>query len=232
MFSFLAQAAAATEESDGLVKQFEDGGIWMWFILVAGIFVLVITINRAIALFLKSTNNQEAFLSTLRQFILSRNLDKAVQFVSQDKTPLGRIVKAGLLKVNHQDDVIQSAMDEAALAEIPKLERLTGFLPILSNVATLLGLLGTIVGLIKSFEAAVKADAATKAIELSKGISEAMNSTAAGLFVAIPALLFYAVLQSRTQQVIDSINAASVNIVNLVLINRDKLGLSVNSKEG
>jgi len=104
-------------------------------------------------------------------------------------------------------------------------------LPMLSNVSTLLGLLGTILGLIRSFAAVSSADAATKATLLSKGISEAMNCTAFGLIVAIPALLLYAMLQARTQHVIDDINAASINVVNLVIVNRDKLGLTV-KKEG
>jgi biopolymer transport protein ExbB/TolQ len=136
---------------------------------------------------------------------------------------LSRIVKAGLLQVRRTDDVIQSTMDEAALLEVPFLERRTGYLAMLSNVATLMGLLGTVVGLIHSFGAVAKADAATKSTLLAAGISEAMNCTAFGLIVAIPALLAYAVLQSRTQKCVDEINEGSVRIVNLILLNRDKL---------
>lgn len=233
MFSILANTAAESgEELTGIAKSFDDGGVWMYPILVVGIAVILISLNRAYLLYIKTSSRREQFLANLRQHIMSRNLDKAVQFVSHDPTPLGRIVKAGLLKVNHEDEVVQSAMDEAALNEIPKLEKLTGFLPMFSNMSTLMGLLGTIIGLITSFEAVSYADAATKATELPKGISEAMNCTAFGLIVAIPALLFYAVLQSRTQRVIEDINAAAVNIVNLVIVNRDKLGLSVGKKEG
>jgi biopolymer transport protein ExbB/TolQ len=226
-----AAASEALEEGGGIAKSFEEGGIWMWPILIVGLVVLAITVDRIIVLFFKTTSRREQFLSTMRQHIMSRNLDKAVQFASHDTSPLGRIVKAGLVKVNHEDEVVQSAMDEAALAEIPALEKRTGFLPMLSNVATLMGLLGTIIGLIGSFAAVSAADAATKATLLSKGISEAMNCTAFGLIVAIPALLFYAALQARTQRCIDDINAAAVNIVNLVIVNRDKLGLTVR-KEG
>lgn len=233
MFSFLANTAAATgEELTGIAKSFDDGGVWMYPILIVGIAVLLIAFERTYLLYFKTSSRREQFLANLRQHIMSRNLDKAVQYVNHDPTPLGRIVKAGLLKVNHDDEVVQSAMDEAALNEIPKLEKWTSFLPMFSNMATLMGLLGTIIGLITSFEAVSYADAATKATELSKGISEAMNCTAFGLIVAIPALLFYAVLQSRTTRVIDDINAAAVNIVNLVIVNRDKLGLSVGKKEG
>jgi biopolymer transport protein ExbB/TolQ len=93
----------------------------------------------------------------------------------------------------------------------------------LSNVATLTGLLGTVVGLIHSFGAVSNADPAQKGTLLAAGISEAMNCTAFGLIVAIPALLAYAVLQSRTQKCVDEINEGSVRIVNLILLNRDKL---------
>jgi biopolymer transport protein ExbB/TolQ len=123
-------------------------------------------------------------------------------------------------------------MDEASMAEIPELERRTGFLPMLSNVATLTGLLGTIAGLITSFSAVAEADAATKSTLLADGISEAMNCTAFGLIVAIPCLLAYSILQSRTQRYIDEINASSVMIVNLVILNRDKLGLTVEAPKG
>lgn len=208
-------------------QAFEDGGVWMYPILVVGIVVVAIVIERTYVLYFRTSSKRESFLSQMRSLIMSRNLDKAVQFASHDPSPLGKIVKAGLLKVNHDDEVVQSAMDEAALREVPFLEKRTGFLPMLSNVATLMGLLGTIIGLIQSFAAVSSADAATKATLLSKGISEAMNCTAFGLIVAIPALVFYAMLQSRTQRCIDDINAASVNVVNLVIVNRDKLGLTV-----
>ena len=216
---------------EGISNSFEAGGPWMYPILVVGLIVVGIVAERIYVLYVRTNSKREAFLSQMRSLIMSRNLDKAVQFASHDASPLGKIVKAGLLKVNHEDEVVQSAMDEAALKEVPFLEKRTGFLPMLSNVATLMGLLGTIIGLIQSFAAVSSADAATKATLLSKGISEAMNCTAFGLIVAIPALLFYAMLQARTQRVIDDINAASVNVVNLVIVNRDKLGLTV-KKEG
>jgi len=208
-------------------QAFEDGGVWMYPILVIGIVVIFIVVERTYVLYFRTSSKRESFLSQMRSLIMSRNLDKAVQYASHDPSPLGKIVKAGLLKVNHDDEVVQSAMDEAALKEVPQLEKRTGFLPMLSNVATLMGLLGTIIGLIQSFAAVSSADAATKATLLSKGISEAMNCTAFGLIVAIPALVFYAMLQSRTQRCIDDINAAAVNVVNLVIVNRDKLGLTV-----
>ncbi len=210
---------------------FKEGGAFMYPIAVLGLLVIAIVIERVYFLFFKTASKRDLFLARMRSLILERNVSKAVQFANQEDSPLGRIVKAGLVKVNRSDDHVQAAMDEAALDEIPKIERLTSFLPMLSNVATLMGLLGTIAGLIQSFAAVSDADAATKATLLSKGISEAMNCTAFGLVVAIPALVFYAALQSRTQKVIDDINAAAVSILNLVVLNRDKLGIPVEGAE-
>ena len=197
-------------------KAFEEGGPWMYPILVLGIVVIFIVVERTYVLFIRTSSKREAFLSQMRSLIMSRNLDKAVQFASHDTSPLGKIVKAGLLKVNHEDEVVQSAMDEAALKEVPFLEKRTGFLPMLSNVATLMGLLGTIIGLIRSFAAVAHASAGEKATELARGISEAMNCTAFGLLVAIPALLIYAVLKSREHRLVDEINESSVALYNII----------------
>jgi biopolymer transport protein ExbB/TolQ len=121
------------------------------------------------------------------------------------------------------DDDVQAAMDEATLRESPRLERRTGYLAMISNIATLLGLLGTIIGLIHSFGAVANANPADKATILAQGISEAMYCTAFGLAVAIPTLILYSVLQGRTQAMVDDINESSVSVLNLVVANRDKM---------
>lgn len=231
MMSFLAQAVDSEPARGAIAQAFHEGGVWMYPILFVLILVVMVALERTYVLYFKVSARREEFVANLRQHILSQNLNRAIEFATQDPTPLGRIIEAGLLKANHDDEVVQSAMDEAALREIPKLEARTGYLPMFSNVATLMGLLGTIIGLIRSFGAVAMADAATKSTELSQGISEAMNCTAFGLIVAIPALFLYAILQSRTQRLIEDINAASVNIINLVILNREQLGLAPSSKE-
>ena len=103
---------------------------------------------------------------------------------------------------------MQQAMDEEALRELPKLEKRTGYLAMLGNLATLAGLLGTITGLIKAFAGVAGVDPSMKATMLSKGISEAMNCTAFGLFTGILGLATYAWLNGMTQHVLDGINQA------------------------
>jgi biopolymer transport protein ExbB/TolQ len=208
---------------DALIQSFNDGGLFMYPILIVGLSAVGIVGERAYVLFFKALNRKDEFTREMRKLILSGNFVKAVKLANTENSPLSRIVKAGLLQIRRSDDVIQSTMDEAALLEVPYLERRTGYLAMLSNVATLMGLLGTIIGLIHSFGAVAKADAATKSTLLAAGISEAMNCTAFGLVVAIPSLLAYAMLQSRTQKCVDEINEGSVRIVNLILLNRDKL---------
>lgn len=227
MLASAGPAAAGTHKT-----WFEEGGIFMYPIALLGLFVVALVIERTYFLYFKVSSKRDIFIARLRSLILERNLPKALQVVNQEDSPVARIVKAGLVKVNRPDDHVQAAMDETSLEEVPKIEQRTGLLPMLSNVATLMGLLGTIAGLIQSFGAVSQADAATKATLLSAGISEAMNCTAFGLVVAIPALVAYAMLQSRTQRVLDDINATAVAILNLVVLNRDTLGIVVETPPG
>lgn len=205
-------------------KAFEEGGWGMYPIAVVAMLSLAIIIERVIVLFTKVPADKKAILGTLRGHLFKGDLARSIRFLADQKpTPLVNILKAGLLNVPKGEVEVQAAMDEASLREVPIIEKRTGYLAMLSNVATLMGLLGTIVGLIHSFGAVAKADAATKSTLLAAGISEAMNCTAFGLIVAIPALLAYAMLQSCMQKCVDEINEGSVRIVNLILLNRDKL---------
>jgi biopolymer transport protein ExbB/TolQ len=129
------------------------------------------------------------------------------------------------MKVNRPDAEVQAAMDEAALVELPKIEHRTPLLALFANLAMLSGLLGTVTGLIIAFGAVANADAASKATMLAKGISEAMNCTAFGLIAAIIALVGFAAHNNKTQKLLDDINAATVQVVNLVINNRSKIHL-------
>jgi len=168
------------------------------------------------------------FLATMQKCILAGDVAKAVKMCSAANAPLARIVQSGLVKVNRPDEEVQAAMDEAALREVPKIAVRTGYLALLSNLAMLSGLLGTIAGLIKSFGAVggESVDPSQKARILAEGISEAMNCTAFGLIVAIIGLIGFAVLNGKTQALEDDINEASVQVLNLVVSNRQKVNLA------
>ena len=213
----------------GLAKSFQDGGIGMYPIAFMSIFAVTVLIDRFYALFFKNSINKEAFMRGLKKHIYAGDLDKAISYVaSQKRTPLTAVVKAGLINVPKGEAEVQAAMDEASLRENPKIETRTGYLAMIGNVSTLFGLLGTILGLIKCFGAVAQVDPATKATVLSLGISEAMNCTAFGLTVAIPALLAFSVLQGRTQHMLDEINETTVGLLNLIIANKDKMKIPAN----
>jgi len=144
-------------------------------------------------------------------------------FIGSDPQAIGKIIAAGLRKAEQggAEHEIQQAMDEEALRELPKIEKRTGYLAMLGNLATLAGLLGTITGLIKSFASVAGVDPSMKATMLSKGISEAMNCTAFGLGTGIMGLAAYAWLNGKTQHILDGVNQASVEALNLVVVGRD-----------
>lgn len=207
-----------------LGRQFEEGGWGMYPILFFLVLALGVIIERAIYLY-KSSINREVFLATMQKCILAGDIGRAIKLCSAANAPLARIVKAGLMKVNRPDAEVQAAMDEAALHELPLIEHRTPLLALFANLAMLCGLLGTVTGLILAFAAVANADASSKATMLAKGISEAMNCTAFGLMSAIIALIGFAIHNTKTQKLLDDINSATVQVVNLVVNNRSKINL-------
>ena len=209
-----------------MIKEaFEHGGWAMYVILFWLLMALGFTIERAVYLY-RGSINKDVFLATMQKCILAGDIGRAIKLCSAANAPLSRIVKAGLMKVNRPDSEVQAAMDEAALRELPKIEQRTAFLGLFANLAMLSGLFGTVLGLIGAFKAVAGADEATKAELLAAGISEAMNCTAFGLMSAIVALMSMAVLNGKTQSMIDDINAATVQVMNLVVNNRSKVDVA------
>jgi biopolymer transport protein ExbB len=222
------------ETFGAIVKHYHEGGWMMHFIFASLVVVVGLVIDRTIALYFQAAANKESFLKGLKEHIYRGDLDRAISYcASQKKTPLVSVIKAGLINVPKGEADVQAAMDEATLRESPKIEKRTGYLAMLGNVATLLGLLGTIIGLISAFGAVADAPPAEKARILASSISEAMNCTAFGLLTAIPALVAYSVLQGRSQHMLDDINETSVSVLNLIVANKDKMKLpaSVGAEE-
>jgi len=209
MFKFIATA-------------FEAGGGNMFIILAIGVFMFAIIIERLVVLYFKSNVDKDDFMRKLTKYILVGDLRNAIKLCSISKFPLAKILHAGLTKAKESDAAVQAAMDEAALREVPRIEKRIGFVAVIGNVGVLAGLLGTIFGLIASFSAAATADAATKATKLAEGISEAMYNTAFGLAVAITASIFYAFYQAKSQSLVDTINEGTVTTLNLITANRDR----------
>jgi biopolymer transport protein ExbB len=209
-----------------LWHQYQMGGWAMWLIMFWLVCSIAVIVERTVFLFGASIN-KDVFVATMQKCILAGDVAKAVKMCSAANAPLARIVQAGLVKVNRPDEEVQAGMDEAALREMPAINRRTGFLALFSNLAMLCGLFGTIVGLIRAFGAVggESVDPSQKARILAEGISEAMNCTAFGLISAIIALIGFAFLNGKTQGMEDDINEASVRVLNLVVANRQKVNL-------
>lgn len=196
---------------------FSHGGIWMWPILIIQIFTIAIAVERFVALFIKRGVNQSQMANTFEEGIRKGELKSLVEKVSAiSNMAIARATLAGAkaAQMLGGKDEIQGKMDEVLVHENTSLEKRIGFLSMLGNVATLTGLLGTITGMIKSFAAVSYASPADKAALLSQGISEAMNCTAYGLIVAIPALVLFAILQNRANELAEDLNQAGLKVFN------------------
>jgi biopolymer transport protein ExbB/TolQ len=198
-----------------LADAFHEGGWGMWPIFFLSIAAVGIITERVVYL-RRSTIDKDKLLSLLKQQITAGNIQGAIKVCSGNPTPLTRIVQAGLMKTNRSGEEIEASMEEASLRELPQLEKRTGYLAMIGNLATLAGLLGTITGLIKSFAGVAGVDPSQKATLLAKGISEAMNCTAFGLATGITALLFFALLNGKTQSVLDDINEIKAQVAGLL----------------
>ncbi len=178
---------------------------------------LAIAIERYIYLSASRRTNRK-LLADLLPILKQGDFQKAYSLTSKKNNAVSRVINNGLAKVktaNHRDDV-EMSIEEGMMEIIPRIEKRTHYLATFANIATLLGLLGTIIGLINAFKAVAEADPSQKAQILSESISVAMNTTAFGLMVAIPLLLLYTVLQTKTTEIVDSLEMAGVKFVNSI----------------
>ena len=213
------------ENTSGFIaKAFCEGGAVMYIIAMIGFLTLFLIIERFLVL-KKYKLDKDALNESLFGLILRGDVQQAIAFCDGSPAPITNVMKAGLVQVLNKrpDEEVQVAMDAAMFRETPRLEGWTSFLAVFGNVSVLTGLLGTILGLIRSFGGVGEADAATKAAMLSKGISEALNCTAFGLFVAIIAIIGYAVFQLLIDRSTNEISESSMNLMNIVVSNRDKV---------
>lgn len=207
-----------------IAKAFKEGGGWMYIILVVSIIGLGIIVERFIFLFFRYNINATAFMAQIQKLVMANNIDRAIKLCNAaPQAALPKVIKAGLTRANKGEAEIQNAVEEATLEVIPHIQKRTPALQGVANVATLLGLLGTIVGLIEAFAALEFAKPDDRQKVLSRGIALAMNTTAFGLIVAIPCIFAHMVLTGVTKRIIDEIDQYSVRLQNL-LVSRGKGG--------
>jgi biopolymer transport protein ExbB len=216
-------ASQEDEEMDliyGLVGFFVTGGPFMYPILIVFAVGAAIAVERYVTLTLVTTRNQSVW-SRVQPALMEGDFDKAREMTSEDGSTISQLLSMGLARqgaVRRRED-IEIAMEESMMEIIPQLEKRTPYVALASSIATLLGLLGTIMGLIQAFTAVANANPAEKADLLSASISVAMNTTAFGLMVAIPLLITNQVLMSKTGEIIDSLEMASVKALNVISAN-------------
>ncbi len=199
------------------INFFQNGGVFMYPIAIVLVVGLALAIERWVFLTASKGSNRRAFNRLLPK-LQKKDYAGVVEIARSTKAPIARIVAAGVARMQQtpRRDEVEYAMEEGVMELIPRLEKRTPYLATLANIATLLGLLGTIMGLIAAFTAVANADPAEKASLLSQSISVAMNTTAFGLMSAIPLLLIHAMLQTKTTEIVDSLEMAGVKCLNVM----------------
>lgn len=201
----------------GVVTFFQNGGLFMYPIALVLAATIAISLERWN--FLRRTERENrAIWDKVQPMLRDNELENAERTVQGSKTAIGRILSNGISqsRVDKRRSEVEVATEEGLMEVLPAIEKRTHYLATFSNLAVLLGLLGTVVGLITAFAALGNADPAQKADLLSAGISEAMSCTAFGLMVAIPSLMLHAYLQSRTTALVDGLEAVCARFVSTV----------------
>ena len=199
-----------------IVTFFGTGGIFMYPILIVFAVGVAISVERYITLSIVTRKNRSVW-EKVQPLLTEGEFDEARELTSTDESTISQVLNMGLTlqgTVRRRED-IEIAMEESMMEIVPRLEKRTPYVALASSIATLLGLLGTIMGLIQAFTAVANANPAEKADLLSASISVAMNTTAFGLMVAIPLLIVHAILTSKTGDIVDSLEMATVKSLNV-----------------
>ena len=199
-----------------IIEFFVTGGPFMYPILLVFSLGTAIAVERYVTLTLMRSSNQSAWSKVL-PLLMNGEFDRAREMLGKDKSTIAQLLSMGLARQGavRRREEIEIAMEEGMMEIIPQLEKRTPYVALFASIATLLGLLGTIMGLIEAFTAVANANPAEKADLLSASISVAMNTTAFGLMVAIPLLVTNSVLTAKTGEIIDSLEMASVKALNV-----------------
>ena len=199
-----------------IIGFFASGGVFMYPILLVFAVGVAIAVERYVTLTVV-TNKNQAVWDRVQPMLANGEFDAARETTSKDESTISQVLNMGLSvqgAVRRRED-IEIAMEESMMEIVPRLEKRTSYVALASSIATLLGLLGTIMGLISAFTAVANANPAEKADLLSASISVAMNTTAFGLMVAIPLLVTHAILTSKTGDIVDSLEMATVKALNV-----------------
>ncbi|MCB9092131.1 MAG: MotA/TolQ/ExbB proton channel family protein [Halobacteriovoraceae bacterium] len=198
-----------------LAKFMDDGGIFMWIILAVWIFAVVVSFERFKAL-LKYDTDGTSFMHQIRKFALDNEIHHAINLCSQSPSLLARVLKNGLKRANQSRQQIQDIVEATIIEANSLVEKRISYIALVANISTLMGLLGTIYGLIQSFAAVASADPSEKATLLAQGISKAMNTTAFGLISAISLLVIHSYLTNKAQKIVTDIDENAMKLIDVL----------------
>lgn len=204
-----------TLEPFDLMEFIRLGGILMWPIMACSVIALSVTLERLWRLRRAQTSMRD-FMDAMRSILRQRRMQEALTLCDETDTPVARVVKAGVLKHDRPIADIREAMQDAGRLEVPRLERYLGALATCTSVAPLLGLLGTVVGMIKCLAVVMHKGGQVIPGDLAEGIGNALITTAAGLSVAIPSLIAYNYIVSRVDNLVLEMEVSSSELVELL----------------
>jgi biopolymer transport protein ExbB len=202
----------------GLAEFIEEGGFFMYLNILTSVVVLATIVERAVFILTKYRVNSREFLAQIRKLVQAGNLDRAIKLCEAAPLPLLQVVKAGLTQANRGEEAVVAAIEEKMLDVAPELNKRIAALWSLANIATLLGLLGTITGLIKAFEAVSFASPEQRSALLSRGISEAMNNTALGLGIAVTCMIAHLLISGAAKRIMADLERTAVKLENLLTL--------------
>ena len=209
-----------SNEAFNVYEVYSQGGAIMWPILAVSIVAVAITIERFFTL-RRATIDTREFMDGMRTILRQNRVQEAIAVCDETDAPVSRILKAGLLKHNRRREDIREAMEDAGNLEIPRLERYMSALATCAQIAPLLGLLGTVAGMIKAFAQIHNKQGQVNPSDLAEGISNALVTTVAGLTVAIPALVVYNYFQTRVNNLVLEMEISSSELIELLTKERD-----------
>lgn len=201
----------------GLAEFLEHGGIFMYFNVVCSAVTVAVIVERIIFFLGKGSVNAPAFLEQIRKLVVANNVDRAVKLCSATEAPVARVARAGLSRLSKGELAVSTAIEEMMVDVTPELKKRIPALWSLANIGTLLGLLGTISGLIRSFAAVSSASPEQRSAMLSKGISEAMYNTAFGLGIAVTCMIAHVLLSSVSKKQQHQLESFSMKLENLLV---------------
>jgi biopolymer transport protein ExbB len=204
--------------TDYIAGWFQDGGIFMWVILSVLAVACAVVIERVIFYYLICRTNGNRLVADIARAINEGNIKNARERLGGRKAPMDLLLGTAITRyeAGMSMDEIQEGVEECAIKQIPRLSQRLNYLSLFANVATLLGLLGTISGLRVSFSSLASVEAARKATMLADGISQAMLTTAFGLVVAVPCMIFYTFLVNKQNRLTKDVDEAVVRLLNFL----------------